>query len=141
MACTFFGHRDSPTGITDALRAVLIDLIEKAGVNEFLIGNQGVFDQIAANVLKGLKMQYTEIRCTCVCAYMPTAQQANEDLDTVYPEEVAMTPPRFAIDRRNRWMLERADIVVVYVKSPVGGAAKFKAMAERKKKIVINLAE
>ena len=141
MVCTFFGHRDSPTGVADALRAVLIDLIEKAGVNEFLIGNQGVFDQIAANVLKGLKMQYTEIRCTCVCAYMPTAQQANEDLDTVYPEEVAMTPPRFAIDRRNRWMLERADIVVVYVKSPVGGAAKFKAMAERKKKMVINLAE
>lgn len=52
-----------------------------------------------------------------------------------------MTPPRFAIDRRNCWMLDRADIVVVYVKSPVGGAAKFKAMAESKKKMVINLAE
>ena len=40
---------------------------------------------------------------------------------------------------RNRWMLERSDIVVTYVRSP-GGAAKFKALAERKGKHVIEVA-
>ena len=49
-------------------------------------------------------------------------------------------PPRFAIDHRNRWMINQSEFVVTYVRSP-GGAAKFKALAERKGKTVLEISE
>ena len=38
-------------------------------------------------------------------------------------------------------MIEQSDYVVTYVKYTVGGAAQFKEYAEKKGKIVINLAD
>ncbi len=48
-------------------------------------------------------------------------------------------PFRFGIEYRNKWMIENSDYVVTYVRRSFGGAAKFKALAERKKKNVINI--
>ena len=58
--------------------------------------------------------------------------------DTVFLDGPETVPRRFAIDKRNRLMLEWADTVITYVCHP-GGAAKFKALAEKKQKQVINL--
>ncbi len=37
-------------------------------------------------------------------------------------------------------MIEKSDYVVTYVKHTAGGAGKFKELAEKKKRIVINIA-
>ncbi len=37
-------------------------------------------------------------------------------------------------------MIEHSDYVITYVKYNVGGAARFKELAEKKKKTVINIA-
>ena len=58
---------------------------------------------------------------------------------TVFPEGLESVPPRYAIDRRNRWMLDRSDYVVTYVRNPYGGAAKYKELAIKKHKTVIEL--
>ena len=50
-----------------------------------------------------------------------------------------MGPPRFAIERRNRWMLRQAEVVVTYVRYTWGGAHKFKSAAEKQGKRVIEL--
>ncbi len=41
MVCTFFGHRNAPSGVRVALEAVLIDLIENKGADVFYVGNHG----------------------------------------------------------------------------------------------------
>lgn len=67
-----------------------------------------------------------------------------EDKDfshAVYPEGLEFVPPKFAIIKRNNWMIKKSDFVVVYVKDLCGGAAKFKEVAEIKGKKVINIAE
>lgn len=46
---------------------------------------------------------------------------------------------RFAISWRNKWMLEKADYVITYVTHTVGGSAKFKEMAIKKNKRVIEI--
>ena len=46
-------------------------------------------------------------------------------------------PPRFAISKRNQWMVEAADIVVAYVLHNWGGAAMTLQHAKRKKKEII----
>lgn len=60
---------------------------------------------------------------------------------TVLPEGVEIGPPRFAIDRRNRWMVRQADAVIAYVTRDWGGAARYSAMARRKGVTLINLGE
>ena len=49
-------------------------------------------------------------------------------------------PRKFAILKRNEWMVEEADLVIAYVMYSWGGAAKTLEYARRKKKTIINLA-
>ncbi len=142
MTATFFGHRDAPSTIEPYLRAAIIDLIESKGVKLFYVGNQGAFDRTAIRVLRGLKEEYPQIQYYVVLAYVPHNKErlGLEDSDsTIYPECLDKTPPKYAIIKRNRWMIERADFVITYVTHITGGAADFKALAERKGKTVINL--
>ena len=138
-ACTFFGHRECPNEIQPKLREVLIDLIENHGVRMFYVGNQGQYDALVRHTLRELKAESLEIDYAVVLAYMPGKKGEYEDLsDTLLPEEVAAVPPRYAIDRRNKWMLKHADFVVTYITHDWGGAAKFAKMAEKQGKRVIN---
>ena len=85
-----------------------------------------------------LKQQHPEIHSTLVLPYLD--RTFNEDLydDSTYPplEEV---PKRFALTKRNEWMVEQADVVVAYVKRDWGGAAATLRYAERKGKRAINI--
>ena len=144
MTCTFFGHRDTPNKIEPKLRLTLIDLIENKKVNLFYVGNHGNFDVMVMKNLKLLNLCYPHIRFFVVLAFMPGKSNDfmyNKDVDTIYPECLDNTPPKYAIPKRNRWMIDNSDYVVTYVKHPVGGAAVFKNLAEKKKKTVLNLAD
>ena len=59
--------------------------------------------------------------------------------DTMLPEGIEAVHPRYAIDWRNRWMLQRSDFVVIYITHPWGGAGKFAERAKREGKTVVNL--
>ena len=59
MICTFFGHRDAPPEIKPLLREVLLDLIERQGVKQFYVGNQGNFDAMAVRLLKEFEKLYS----------------------------------------------------------------------------------
>ncbi len=135
--CTFFGHRDCGNEVISELRPLLVDLVENQGVDCFYVGHQGKFDRIVQNELCRLKKLYS-ISCYVVLAYMPI-HELEIELESFLPEGIETVLPRFAIEYRNRWMLERADYVVGYVYSSFGGAAKFLKMAIRKNKTVMNL--
>lgn len=141
-SCTFFGHRDCPASIRDKLNAVLIDLIEHHGVDTFYFGNHGLFDATVQSVLSQLKTVYPQIQCTIVLAYMPSihhAFQPAEGITTLLPDDIENAPRRFAIVRRNTWMLKHAAYVVAYVAYSASKAAEFTAMAQKQGRTVINL--
>ena len=142
MTCTFFGHRYVPNEIEPALRSVLLDLIEKDGVRSFYVGNQGGFDAMVQRVLEDLAEKFP-ITCTIVLAYLPDKKDGYELLeriDTVLPEGIEYVPKKFAIAWRTKWMLNRADVVVTYVRHEnSSGAGQFKQLAERRGKKVLNL--
>ncbi len=142
MVCTFFGHRTAPDSIRPILHNTLIDLIENKGVDTFYVGNQGGFDSMVKKELKQLTAIYPHIKYSIVLAYIPGKRDEfdiTDYSDTVYPDGLESVPLRFAIDKRNRMMIEWSDIVVTYVCYSSGGAAKFKEIAEKKGKQVINL--
>ena len=140
--CTFFGHRECPGYIKPRLYQVLRRLIEKENVDVFYVGNQGQFDSMAKCVLRELKSVYPRISYMVVLAYVPTTGNTAKEIDdTILPEGIEQIPPRYAINWRNNWMLERADYVVGYITSPCGGAAKFYQKAIQKGRTVVNLGE
>ena len=134
---TFFGHRDTPKETESALRLTLIDLIENKNATLFYVGNHGNFDAMVRRLLEDLSKTYP-IKYYVVLAYMP-GKKDNPDEHTILPEGIETVPRRFAINYRNKWMLKKSDIVVTYVTRPFGGAWEFKQMAERQRKVTIDL--
>ena len=135
--CTFFGHRDCPADIKPKLWAVLRDLVENHGVDQFYVGNHGGFDHMVRAALRELAQQYPHIDYVVVLAYLPQSNEDDDYSDTVFPEGIETVPKRFAISWRNRWMLQQADVVVSYVTHDWGGAAQFVQQARRKEKHII----
>lgn len=139
MKVTFLGHRNTPERVRKILEPVLKNLIEE-GADDFYVGNQGNFDSIAWSVLGGLKREYPNIERTLVLAYMPRERILGApEGETLFPEAVATAPPRFAICKRNDWMLKGCDTVITYVTHSRGGAVQFKEKAEKLDKRVIEL--
>ena len=139
MTCTFFGHRDTPQAVKPVLKTVLKELIEQ-GVRQFYVGNQGNFDAMVTGVLKELE-QSQGIRFEIVLAYHPKEKDPFYETHSILPEGIETVPPRFAIEYRNKWMIEHSDIVVTYVRRSFGGAVKFKALATKKGKTLIELSQ
>ena len=134
---TFFGHRDTPKEIEPALRLTLIDLIENKNATLFYVGNHGNFDAMVRRQLEDLSRTYP-IKYYVVLAYMPSKNDTPDE-HSILPEGIESVPRRFAINYRNKWMLNKSDIVVTYVTRPIGGAWEFKRMAEKQGKVNINL--
>ena len=114
--CTFFGHRDCPEAIKPKLREVLIELIENRSVNLFYVGRQGNFDSMVKSVLRELTQNYPHLDYAVVLERMPEKENNLDDpFHTILPEGMEQVHPRFALDRRNRWMVLQSDFVVGYV--------------------------
>lgn len=141
MIVTFCGHKEiaDSAGLRDRLLSVLRKLIS-GGAKSFLLGGYGAFDILAASTVHELKAEFPHIRSTLVLPYLD--RDFNRDLydDTVYPP-LENVPRRFAISKRNEWMVNQADVVVVFVTHGWGGAASTLRYAERKKKRVITLTD
>ncbi len=142
-SCTFFGHRDCPLSICARLKFVLEKLIVDNAVDTFYVGNHGNFDRYVYQMLRELQQEHPQIHYQIVLAYLPgkASEHEKEKYEhTLFPEGLENVPRRFAIDYRNKWMLERAEYVVTYITRSFGGAAKYALLTEKKGKTQINLA-
>lgn len=140
MVCTFFGHSDCYD--LDAL--LLQNTIERLitdGVDTFYVGHQGNFDRMVFSCLLKLRENFPNIVFSVVLAYLPTKKSEYDSYYnfSIYPDGLETVHPRFAIDRRNRWMLEHADYCVCYINHTHGGAYKFACLAKRRGLTVINI--
>ena len=131
--CCFFGHREVTHNIRDKLTAVIEKLITEENVTEFYVGNQGQFDSMVYSVLKELKANYPHIRYTVVLAYMPDKYiKEVYGEDTLFPDGMESVPKKFAISKRNDWMIQQSGFAVCYVHKITGGAAKFREKAGKR---------
>ena len=137
--CTFFGHSDCYRLDEDMLQCTIEDLIEQ-GVDTFYVGNHGSFDRAVFSCLMKLKNIYPHISFAVVLAYLPVQKSEYDPYHGygMYPE-IEEGPQRFAIERRNKWMIQASDWCVVQIDRTFGGAYKFARMAKRRGLQVINL--
>lgn len=142
--CTFAGHAKlyGDNSIREKLKKEIINLIENQGVTTFYNGGKGQFDWLCAECVKELKKDYPLIKSYLILAYMPgKKKQFDEDFyknydDTLYPE-IEKVPPKFAIIKRNEWMIDKSDFLIAYVEHNWGGAYRTLKYAAKKHRIRI----
>ncbi len=142
--CAFAGHAQIYDDVTvnTNLKNKIINLIENCGVTIFYNGGKGAFDKMCADCIKELKNDYPFIKSYMILSYMPAEKTEYEeerykDFDgTIYPD-LEFVPKRFAIVRRNEWMIEKSDFLIAYVEHNWGGAYRTLAYAKKKKHIKI----
>ena len=146
--CAFFGHRDAPATdeIENKLEKVVQSLIEK-GFDEFWVCMEGNFDWLSRRVVLRMKEKYPHQINTCyISAYNPAkfSKIKRDWIERIYelnyPEEAAFGLPKFAIERRNRYIADNADCIVCFVNRLSGGAYRAVARARKKGKTIINIA-
>lgn len=87
-------------------------------------------------VLRKMKNANPHIRLVLVLPYLNSSMITEGYDETLYPP-LESVPRRFAISRRNEWMVMESDAVVAYVTHGWGGAAKTLDYARRKKKNIL----
>ena len=137
LIVTFCGHREIANvgRVREWLNKVCIQLIDD-GASEFFLGGYGAFDRLCADVLQERKRRHAHIRLILVLPYLNGALSADGYDETVYPP-LESVPRRYAILRRNEWMIQRCDVLVAYVTHGWGGAAKTLDYARKKKKTIL----
>ncbi len=137
MKVTFCGHSklyNKTTEFSKWLDMILPSLIE-GGATTFYLGGYGDFDSLAASAVRRQKAVYPNIESVLVLAYLNRDAETSRYDSTTYPP-LEGVPYRFAISRRNEWMVSASDIVVSGVTHDWGGAAKTLDFAKRKNKVI-----
>ena len=133
--CFFIGHRETNEMIYPALRVAVQRHIVEYGVTEFIVGQYGGFDRLAARCVTELKSVYPHIHLYILCPYHPTERVPDlpEGADgTYYPEGMEHVPKRAAIVRVNRIMIEKANYLIAYVWHPGSNARSILAYAKKR---------
>jgi uncharacterized phage-like protein YoqJ len=146
MIITFAGHSTvfSCEQVKEAVKEQIKNNISSNEKTVFYLGGYGEFDSICACACSELKKEYS-IEVVYVTPYINHSKikemQESGLYDTsIYPP-LENVPPKFAILKRNEWMIENANLVIAYVKNNYGGAYKTLNTAKRKKKKIINICD
>ena len=100
--------------------------------------------QIWLRTLRELKKEFQNVELIFITPYLDKnyskLEFAKYHYDDVIFPPLESVPRKFAILKRNEWMVDSADLVIAYVKYSWGGAAKTLEYAKRKKVPIINIA-
>ena len=142
---SLFGHREIEDlrRLNEWLIPIIKELIQTKLYVSFLVGRNGEFDEFAASVIKHaqkeLGKQNNEI--TLVLPYTVAKLEFYEKYydNIIIPESMYRVHPKSAITLKNQWMIEKSNLVIVYVERNEGGAYEAVKYAKKLNKDIINL--
>ena len=145
MICCGFGHRVMLMDIEKPLREVLERLVAERSVSVFYTGGMGEFDDLFARTVRSMKREFPSLRLVLVAPYL--TERLNMDKafyealydEILIPAELDGVHPKAAIGLRNRWMVDRSDIVIAALHRDFGGAAEAVRYAEKAGKKVVRI--
>ncbi len=150
MIISFVGHAlvNSKSNVEKKVKEhILANITDREPIICYL-GGSGDFDEICASVCRRLRSKHANIELVYVAPYLSLAEQARiKEIERcgLYDSSIYSlsdkTPPRFAILKRNEWMMINADIVIAYVNHSYGGAYTALSIAKRRGKRIINIAD
>lgn len=145
MIITFCGHSNYSSNLGDEERLFgLLEEVAKGNQVDFYLGGYGSFDIFAHRCAKKYKEKYPNSKLIFITPYLDKWLKKREEnirveYDAIVYPELESVPKKFAILRRNEWMVERSDYVIGYVRTHYGGAYKTLLYAHKHKKPYVNL--
>jgi hypothetical protein len=133
--CFFIGHRETGEELLPSLTAEVERHITEYGVENFIVGNYGGFDRLAARVVKAAKEHHPEIVLTLLLPYHPYDQPMKLPAGfdgSFYPPGMETVPKRAAIVRANRYMVDHSDFLIAYAWHPASNARNLVEYAQRR---------
>ena len=123
---TFIGHRQifGNYGLEDEIEDIVKEALLRHEFVELYVGRNGDFDILAASAVKRAQKAVGEKNSSLILVEpykMKDDMYYEKFYETIlYPVK---THPKSAITERNRWMIERADLVIAFVESEKKGGA------------------
>lgn len=144
MILTFCGHSDfRPTAtLEQALLSILETHVGNAQA-DFYLGGYGNFDTFARRVGRLYQKTHPNVTLVFVTPYLNDAHldEKAKAYDTVLYPPLENVPLKFAISHRNKYMVEKSDLVIGFITRSRGGAYQTYCHAQGKGIDTINLAE
>ena len=134
-SCFFIGHREAPDTLLPQLFAEVERHIIEFGVSDFVVGNYGHFDSLAAKTVKKAKKQHPEVMLTLLLPYHPYDRPVPTPVGfdgTFYPPGMETVPKQAAIVKGNRYMADHSDYLISYAWHPASNAQKLVEYARKK---------
>ena len=134
-SCFFIGHREASSEILPALAEAVEKHITEYGVTEFIVGNYGGFDHMAAKAVIAAKERHPEITLSLLIPYHPAERPLEPPPgfdNTFYPPNMEKVPRRLAIVRANRYMVDHVDYLIAYAWHPASNARDLLEYAKKR---------
>ncbi|MBQ9552259.1 MAG: DUF1273 domain-containing protein [Clostridia bacterium] len=143
--CCGFGHREIYQNITAPLAQAIETAIVVYGITTFYTGGMGEFDALFASAVRAAKVRHKQIKLVLVKPYFTKDLNTNREYyevlfdDVFIPTEILGTHYKNAIIKRNRFMVEQADLIICFLSRDYGGVYTAVRYAKKKNKPIINL--
>jgi len=148
--CTFAGHREVYQSMIDEkIEKTIEELLQTDNEFIFFTGGIGEFDSKCASAVRAAKLKFPNLKISLALVLPYMSNRLNTDKayyeyyydEIVIPSELCGVHYKAAIQRRNRWLVDRADYIIAYIYREFGGALETVKYARKQGKPVINLAE
>lgn len=145
MIITFCGHSTYSGSANDEEKLIkLFDEISNGEDITFYFGGYGGFDAFCKQCATKYKQLHPNTKLLFITPYLGKwLDNRKEHLQIEYDEivypEIESVPPKFAISKRNEWMVQQSDHVIGYVKTHFGGAYNTLLYAHKHKKTYTNI--
>lgn len=145
MIITFCGHSNFLSSLEDEERLLkLLEAITCGKQVNFYLGGYGNFDNFALKCATKYKQSHKNSKLVFITPYLDEWLNKRRDVlkkyydEIIYPE-IENVPLKLAIIKRNEWMIDKADYLIVYVRTHYGGAYRTLLYAHKHKKPYTNL--
>ena len=142
----FIGHREICENyrLEDQIEQIAKDKLCEQEYVEFYVGRNGDFDVSVASAIKRAQKAVGHNN-SCLILLQPYPMKDDEYYEKFYDEIQypvdSRAHPKAAITKRNRWMIENAELLVAFVeKKRKGGAMTALKYAQARGVKIINLA-
>ncbi len=145
MIIAFCGHSDFNKNEKVRSQCYLKSLAEHNKI-DFYHGNYGSFDFFAESCCLTIKSLYPHVKLIFVTPYQDEIYLKSKTIyhsfdEIIYPE-IERVPKKYAINFRNKYMIDNTDIVVAYVNNHISSNSfKMIEYAKSKGKTIVNFAE
>jgi len=143
---SFIGHRrvDDFYFVENQLDNIVGELMRTKEYVEFYVGRNGDFDTMVASSIKRCQKRFGKENNSLILV-LPYPVADMEYLEKFYdeiwiPDELYGVHHKAVITKRNRWLVDSADLLIAYVIRDTGGASTCLKYAQTNAIKVINIA-